>query len=344
MKKIFFTIIIIFTFLLPVTANAHHFPDLPKNHWAYHSIHNLSEANILNGYSNGDFKPAQDVNRGQAAIILAKSLNLNLNTSFEPEFQDLPTDHYAYKQIAALTEMGVFANVSTFNPAEPLTRSQMAKIIIEGFNVTVDDNDQVAFNDVPDAHWASDYINTIAEIGVSFGVTPVVFDPEEYVTRAQLAAFVDRAMLFDSRLKSKVITYDTERELYTRIDSQAGNTIEMVNQKRVSGGLEPLKEDPALSKIAQLKAEDMVNNKYFAHVSPIYGKPWEMALHFGYPTNQVGENIASGFSAPDEVMTAWMNSTGHKENILRESYTVIGIGYMEDEEGIPHWVHMFAIN
>ena len=184
----------------------------------------------------------------------------------------------------------------------------------------------------------------MAEIGISYGVTRTTFQPAASVTRAQLAAFTERAMKFDNRVKAKSIAYDAEAKMYSGINSIAFDTISMVNKERVNKGLQVIKEDPALSKIAQLKAEDMVDNKYFDHISPLYGKPSEMAVHFGYPTNQVGENIALGYGSSKDVMVAWMESHGHKDNILRPEYTSIGVGYVEDEDGIPYWVHLFAIN
>lgn len=343
MKKIISAIILSFLVISPITANAAHFPDVPKSHWAYHSIHSLSDKKIVTGYSNGSFKPGVDITRAQAALVLSRALKLDTNVAYKPKFKDVPTDHYAYKAIRALTAKGVFSDVSHFNPDQPLTRSQMAKILIKGFGIKVDDNHQESFQDIPKNHWAHGFIITLAEVGISYGVTPSTFQPDTTVTRAQLAAFTDRALTFDSRITAKSITYDAKTKKYSGLQTIAYDTIALLNKERANAGLKAVKEDPVLSKIAQLKAEDMVKNDYFDHVSPTYGKPWEMAVHFGYPTNQVGENIALGYVAPKEVMVAWMDSPGHKANVLRAPYTVIGVGYAKDEDGIPYWVHMFAI-
>lgn len=344
MKKFLSAAIILFLFLLPMTVSAQHFSDLSKKHWAYHSIHTLSDSGILKGYSNGQFKPNQEVTRAQAAVILARALKLNLRTGFKTQFKDLPPTHYASKEITALTEKGVFSDAAAFNPDSLLTRAQMAKILAKGFDIKVDSNHLESFEDVPENFWSHDYIITIAEVGISYGATRTTFRPGASVTRAQLAAFTERAMKFDQRVKEKSIAYDAKLKMYSGINSVAFDTIAMVNKERANKGLKMLKEDPALSKIAQLKAEDMVDNNYFAHVSPIYGKPSEMAVHFGYPTNQVGENIALGYASSRETMDAWMKSKGHKDNILLPDYTSIGVGYVEDEDGIPYWVHLFAIN
>lgn len=344
MKKTIISALIAFLFLLPLsTVHAHHFPDLSKYHFAYYSIHNLSKAGILNGYSNGKFGPNDNVTRAQAALILAKTLKLDLDTAFTPKFTDVPTSHYAYKEIAALTEKGVFADVKKFNPDNPLPRSQMAKIIIEGFGITVDANHEIRFKDVPSTYWAHPYIVTMAEVNITRGVTTATFQPETLVTRAQLAAFIERSIQFAERVKTKTITYDSSANKYAGVRSVAYDTIALVNEKRQAAGVAKLQEDSALTKIAQLKAEDMARNNYFAHESPTYGLPWEMAIALGYPTNQVGENLASGYITANETVFAWLKSPGHKDNMLLKSYTVIGVGYMEDSDGFPYWVHMYGI-
>ncbi|WP_223634768.1 S-layer homology domain-containing protein [Planococcus sp. 4-30] len=344
MKKPIISALIVLLFLFSTSpVQAHHFPDLSKYHFAYYSIHNLSKAGILNGYSNGKFGPNDNVTRAQAALILAKTLKLDLDTAFKPKFTDVPTNHYAYKEIAALTEKGVFADVKKFNPASPLPRSQMAKIIIEGFDIVVDNNHEINFKDVPSTYWAHSYIVTMAEVNITRGVTTSTFQPETLVTRAQLAAFIERSMQFAERVKTKTVTYDSGSKIYSGVTSVAYDTIALVNEKRQAAGVGKVLEDPELSKIAQLKAEDMARNNYFDHTSPTYGLPWEMAVDLGYPTNQVGENLASGYITADETVMAWMESPGHKDNLLLKSYTVIGVGYMEDSDGFPYWVHMYAI-
>ncbi|KAA0958799.1 S-layer homology domain-containing protein [Planococcus kocurii] len=344
MKKNIVSILIALLFLLPVSSvQAHHFPDLSKYHFAYYSIHNLSKAGILNGYSNGKFGPNDNVTRAQAALILAKTLKIDLNTRFKPTFTDVPTTHYAYKEIAALTEKGVFADATKFNPDNPLPRAQMAKIVVAGFDITVDANDEISFKDVPLTHWAHSYIVTMAEVNITRGVTTATFQPETLVTRAQLAAFIERSIQFSERVNAKTITYDKAKKAYSGVTSVAYDTIAMVNEIRQAAGAGKLQEDSALTKIAQLKAEDMARNNYFAHSSPTYGLPWEMAIDLGYPTNQVGENLASGYITANETVDAWMESSGHKDNLLLKSYTVIGVGYTEDSDGFPYWVHMYAI-
>ncbi len=114
----------------------------------------------------------------------------------------------------------------------------------------------------------------------------------------------------------------------------------LVNQERAKAGLKPLKLDPALSKVALTKSEDMLNNNYFSHQSPTYGSPFDMMKKFGIKYKTAGENIAKGQKTAADVMKAWMNSEGHRKNILNPTFTDIGVGYVSSG-GKTYWTQMF---
>jgi len=113
--------------------------------------------------------------------------------------------------------------------------------------------------------------------------------------------------------------------------------LDLVNQERQKAGLNALTMDSRLSKVAMDKAQDMYNNNYFDHQSPTYGSPFDMMNSNGITYNAAGENIAKGQTSPTEVMNQWMNSPGHRANILNGSYTKIGIAYYNNE-----WVQEFT--
>jgi len=114
--------------------------------------------------------------------------------------------------------------------------------------------------------------------------------------------------------------------------------IDLTNEQRRKNGLPALKADTQLSSVAQKKAVDMQQNNYFSHTSPTYGSPFDMMRDFGVTYKAAGENIAQGQRTPQEVVTAWMNSEGHRENILSTKYTNIGVGF---EQSGNHWSQMF---
>lgn len=333
--------------LSPSQVNAIGFTDVPSSHWAHGSITKLSNANIIKGYDNGTYLPERKVTRAQAAKILSSALKLPLESNFQMTFQDVPPTHWAYKEIRSLTEKGVFSNTTQFNPNAPLTRAQMAKILSISYKLILDNNHEVAFNDIPNSNWEHPYVIVLAELDITTGVTPHLFKPLYHVTRGQMATFVDRAMIFNQKRNEGVIKYNASTKSYVdttvSADSElAKETARLVNLERAKANLQPLAMDAPLAKIAVIKAQDMVKNDYFAHTSPTYGDPWDMATQFGYSYRYFGENIAFGHTTAANVVKGWMNSPGHKANILNPNYTNIGAGIEKNSDGRIYWVHMFS--
>ncbi|MBS4007865.1 MAG: hypothetical protein KGZ45_05510 [Clostridium sp.] len=118
------------------------------------------------------------------------------------------------------------------------------------------------------------------------------------------------------------------------------------NRERLNQNADPLALSGHLSFIARQKAKDMIIHRYFSHESPVYGFPTEMANYYGFDRG-VGENIAAGMPSSDLVMSAWMDSPGHRENILLPRYSQIGVGYAftpNDPQRYRHyWVQMFTM-
>jgi uncharacterized YkwD family protein/spore coat assembly protein SafA len=115
----------------------------------------------------------------------------------------------------------------------------------------------------------------------------------------------------------------------------------LVNQERSKHGLQPLKLNWELSRVARYKSQDMIDKNYFSHTSPTYGSPFTMMKNFGISYRAAGENIAGGQKTPQEVMNAWMNSEGHRKNILSSQYTEIGVGYAKGGSYGHYWTQMF---
>ncbi len=122
------------------------------------------------------------------------------------------------------------------------------------------------------------------------------------------------------------------------INSYEKEVVRLVNNIRKEYGLGTLTINTDLSMAARLKAEDMHDNRYFDHTSPTYGSPFDMMEQFDITYFTAGENIAWGQSTPEWVVNSWMNSPGHRANILNASYTQIGMGYVSDGN---YWSQMF---
>ena len=117
--------------------------------------------------------------------------------------------------------------------------------------------------------------------------------------------------------------------------------VTLVNQERAKLGLAPLKDNSQLSNVARTKSEDMANKNYFSHTSPTYGSPFDMMKKFGITYTTAGENIAMGQQTAASVMDGWMNSSGHKANILSKDFTEIGVGVAKDKSGTIYWTQQF---
>lgn len=116
--------------------------------------------------------------------------------------------------------------------------------------------------------------------------------------------------------------------------------LDLVNKERTSRGLQSLKFNSELSNVATLKSQDMIDKNYFDHTSPTYGSPFDMMKKFGISYTSAGENIAMGQETPQEVMNAWMNSDGHRKNILNPDFTELGVGIAAKGSSL-YWTQMF---
>ena len=114
--------------------------------------------------------------------------------------------------------------------------------------------------------------------------------------------------------------------------------VRLVNEIRAQNGLGALKANAELSRVARIKSQDMHDKGYFSHTSPTYGSPFDMMTSFGIRYRTAGENIAMGYRTPQSVVDGWMNSPGHRANILNASFTEIGVGYVESGS---YWTQMF---
>lgn len=125
------------------------------------------------------------------------------------------------------------------------------------------------------------------------------------------------------------------------IQSIEMEVVNLVNQEREKRGLKPMKADVQLSKVARDKSQDMIDNNYFSHQSPRYGSPFDMMKAYGISYRAAAENIAAGQSTAKQVMDGWMNSDGHRANILNPNLDTIGVGYAKGGSYGHYWTQMF---
>lgn len=129
--------------------------------------------------------------------------------------------------------------------------------------------------------------------------------------------------------------------LFSTIKAIEKEVVRLTNIQRQNNGLSPLKHNWQLSRVARYKSEDMKNRGYFSHTSPTYGSPFKMISDFGIRYSAAGENIAMGQRTAQDVVNGWMNSSGHRANILNRNFTEIGVGYAKNSSGKTYWTQMF---
>ena len=129
-------------------------------------------------------------------------------------------------------------------------------------------------------------------------------------------------------------------QISSNMNSDEKEVFNLINQQRTNNGLSALKVDSEVQRVARIKAEDMVTNNYFSHTSPTYGLPFDMLKSFKISYKTAGENIAAN-SSNSGAVNAWMNSSGHKANILNSSFNYTGIGVVNSYKYGKIFVQMF---
>ncbi|WLR49033.1 S8 family serine peptidase [Halobacillus litoralis] len=169
------------------------FDDVADGYWAKDAIEKLNVAGVIYGYPNGNFGVNDDITRVQAAQMITRALGLETDNVEDPGFSDVEAGDYGYDAIAAIAEAGIMVGTpdGEFNPKATLKRSEMAKIVVDAYDLKGNTDDR--FSDVPVAHWASSYINTLAANEITVGYPDGTFKPNKETTRAEFARFLAKA-------------------------------------------------------------------------------------------------------------------------------------------------------
>ena len=155
---------------------------------------------------------------------------------------------------------------------------------------------------------------------------------------------IDEIIAANKQIPDINMIYPMQKINIPNIDQTKGveeQVLSLVNQERSKVGLKPLQMDWQLQRVARTKSCDMAQKGYFSHASPTYGSPFDMMKQFGISFKTAGENIASGQRTAEEVMKSWMQSSGHRANILKPDYTHIGVGYCAGGQYGHMWTQQF---
>ena len=333
-KKLYFIIIaaiLFFVLIASPSLAASTFKDVPENYWAHTEITALADKGIIKGHTDGTFRPLDSVTRAQSAMMIVRALQIPTANRPDPNFKDVSPATSGYAEIAALVDLGVFAKAENFNPTQPATRAQVSKILVEAFELKGKGPGIRAFTDVAASQWYYSYVDTLVHNGITTGTTTRTFSPHQRVDRVQMAVFIHRSLdAVDTGNPTSPAVPAVETAMATEV-------LNLVNAERAKVGAPALKFHKELQDAAVIKSKDMADNNYFSHQSPTYGSPFDLLQSLGISYTAAGENIAAGQPSAESVMKAWMNSPGHKANILNTNYTHIGVGiYKGGSYGIYH--------
>ncbi|SDH18738.1 Uncharacterized conserved protein YkwD, contains CAP (CSP/antigen 5/PR1) domain [Alteribacillus persepolensis] len=201
---------------LPLHAEESIFSDVDESFWAADEISYIAQQDIVHGYDDSTFRPANHVNRAQTAAMIARALDLETPRESSQVFHDVDESHAMYDSITAVAEAGIMnGSDGHFRPHEPLTRAQMAVILSGAFQLTAEE--EVTFSDIKKSYWAHDAIQNLAANRLTSGHADGSFGPGEKTTRAQFSVFLARAMNESFRVETinqPPSDVDSEREAW----------------------------------------------------------------------------------------------------------------------------------
>ncbi|MBP2018587.1 putative YkwD family protein [Symbiobacterium terraclitae] len=331
--------------------------------WAAADVAFTSQAGIFRGdAATGAFRPNDQITRAEAVTAILRAFSLEADPTVKVPFTDIRGGWYE-EPVTRAVQAGVIRSGdfgSRFRPDKPITRAELARMLARAAEAQLGTapapTPTVTFSDVdPHEPPFGPYIMKAAGYGIIRGMGDGTFAPEQTATRAQAAVMLARAV----RLAQSAGHPGGDPEPGDQggpgpgagdgpsPGDQSGQgawqfhefelrVAELVNAERAAAGLQPLRLDPDLSRVARLKSQDFVTQGYFSHQSPTYGSPFEMMARFGIRYRGAAENIARGQRTPEEVHKDWMNSSGHRGNIMNPDYDTIGVGFYENG-----WTQLF---
>ncbi|WP_318617980.1 S-layer homology domain-containing protein [Sporosarcina sp. YIM B06819] len=177
------------------TEAAPTFSDVTQKTSHYDAIMNYTAKNMISGFPDGTFRQGQAITRQDAAKLLALVLELDLDNVKDPGFKDVSKTNPNYKYIAALVEAGIISGYEdkTFKPTDNLSRAQMAKILVLGFEFGDAGFINLPFKDINERQWHIEFVRTLYTNKITTGTTSTTFSPNALVTRGQMVAFVLRS-------------------------------------------------------------------------------------------------------------------------------------------------------
>lgn len=333
------SLLLFLSFLLLISGfservDASQFIDMPvKGHWSRPAL----ETAVANGLLKGDggrLKPKENLTRAEMAAVINRAFGVKEKASLE-RYVYVDSKDWFYKDMAQAVGMGTFQGYGDrLNPNKAITRQEAFIVIARALELDKSSKPPLGFKDLSQIDsWARGKVYALVNENYIQG-SDGSLNPKGQISREEFAQVMHNILNYDE-IKDKE---DKEDKPSLEVE---GEVLRLVNIERKKQGLKELKLGDKLSDVARLKSQDMADNSYFSHTSPTYGSPFDMMKRFNINYRAAGENIAMGHRSPEAVMTGWMNSPGHRANILNPNFGTLGVGYVAGN-GSTYWTQMFT--
>lgn len=284
--------------------------DVKSTDWYAATILKLMDLGGIEGYPDNSFKPNNSITKAEFIKALVTTLGMG---------QDLKTnEHWASGYISKAQILNILDKNATTNIDQPISRKEVAEIV---------SNTLVYLNEIFMVN--SDCITRVTSKGIMVGYPDGSFKDGNSLTRAEASTIIVRIIDKNMRLLANNKPIDVHNEI-----------LKLINIERKKKNLSPLVICSQLSEVAELKSKDMALENYFEHISPKYGTPFNMMNEFGIVYKAAAENIAKGYKTSEDVVKGWMESPGHRANILNSDYHKMGIGLYTSDTS--YWTQMFT--
>jgi uncharacterized protein YkwD len=292
------------------------FSDVSPNDYYYTAVRHLACLGVIGGYPDSTFRPGNPTTRGQLAKIEVLAKGWPVVSPPVPSFLDVPTSHtfYAFIETARLHNvMGGYED-GRFHPERPVTRSQLAKIVVlaEGWPLITPPNP--TFPDVPRTSSFYSYVETAAARSAISGFADGTFRPGDPATRAQISKIIYNAV-------------------YVRFTPEERQTVELINVRRVAMGLPALRVDATLVNAARRHSSDIGPRGLCQHTGTDGSSPWDRIAQAGYSGSGRGEVVGCNYNTPLAVVTGWWASPGHYAVLTANDINDIGCGWWYTGQG-----------
>lgn len=366
--------------ILPAGAVGNTFSDVPQDHWANSYVEAMTQKGVVTGVGNGRFNPDGNLSTAEFAVMLTQAFCPEAVAGpeeggawWEPYLDAAWSAGYLIDTTAGFSYIDGIWDVTytdgTWNEdvvTEPMTRYDMAQamyntVVAEGMALPTDEQREVAQAAIGDfASIPEDYESAVVAmyaLGYLSGVNANGdFGGEGAMTRAQSCVVMSKLLGTDvetapetpdegatgsAPIEEETPAEDAGSEPADTVAAYEQEVFDLVNQIRAENGLEPFVYNVTLAETARAHSQDMIDRNFFSHTNPDGEDPFDRMRDNGLSFSMAAENIAAGQRTPEEVVNSWMNSEGHRANILG-GCEELGVGLALGGSYGYYWTQCFA--